>query len=236
MTAQTYLVELRDIYLTLGSAAGEVNILRGLDFVVERGESVSVVGPSGAGKSTMMMVMAGLERPTSGTVTVAGQGLNPLSEDALAQFRQRNVGIVFQAFRLIPTMNAEENVALPLELAGDRNAAEHARSALKAVGLEHRFTHYPEQLSGGEQQRVALARAYVVQPPLLLADEPTGNLDGDTGESVIELLFTLRDRAGSALVLITHDPKLAHRCDRVVTLRDGRIENSGDRFPRVVDA
>ena len=217
------MVELADVHLKLASAAGEVNILRGIDLTIARGESVAVVGPSGSGKSTMLMVMAGLERPSSGRVRIAGEDLDRLDEDQLALFRRRNVGIVFQGFHLIPTMTALENVAVPLEFAGDRSAFERARSGLEAVGLGHRLGHYPGQLSGGEQQRVALARAFAGEPPLLFADEPTGNLDAATGHGIIDLLFALRAHRAATLVLITHDPELAARCDRTVRLHDGRI-------------
>ena len=217
------MVELADVHLKLASAAGEVNILRGIDLTIARGDSVAVVGPSGSGKSTMLMVMAGLERPSSGRVRIAGEDLDRLDEDQLALFRRRNVGIVFQGFHLIPTMTALENVAVPLEFAGDRSAFERARSGLEAVGLGHRLGHYPGQLSGGEQQRVALARAFAGEPPLLFADEPTGNLDAATGHGIIDLLFALRAHRAATLVLITHDPELAARCDRTVRLHDGRI-------------
>jgi putative ABC transport system ATP-binding protein len=217
------MIRLEGVSLKLASAAGEVNILRGIDLAVDGGETVSVVGPSGSGKSTMMMVIAGLERPSAGRVTVAGTDLGPLSEDALALFRRDRIGIVFQAFHLIPTMTALENVAVPLELAGHRDAFAKAEAELAAVGLAHRLTHYPGQLSGGEQQRVALARAFVVEPDLLLADEPTGNLDGETGRQIIELMFELSSRRGTTLVLITHDPVLAGRCARQIRLADGRI-------------
>ncbi len=217
------IVELRDIHLKLASAAGEVNILRGIDLDIARGESVAVTGPSGSGKSTMLMVMAGLERPTSGRIRVAGEDLAALDEDRLALFRRRNVGIVFQAFHLIPTMTALENVAVPLEFAGDKDAFARARAGLEAVGLGHRLGHYPGQLSGGEQLRVALARAFAGEPPLLFADEPTGNLDTATGASIIDLLFQLHARCNTTLVLVTHDQNLAARCDRVVRLHDGRI-------------
>jgi putative ABC transport system ATP-binding protein len=192
---------------------------------VAAGETVSIVGPSGSGKSTMMMVIAGLERPTSGRIQVAGTNLDTLDEDGLALFRRKSVGIVFQNFHLIPTMTALENVAVPLELAGDRAAFDKAAQELAAVGLDHRLGHYPGQLSGGEQQRVALARAFAVEPRLLLADEPTGNLDGDTGQRIIDLMFELRARRGTTLLLITHDPALAQRCGRTVRLLDGRIRN-----------
>ncbi|MBF0095430.1 MAG: ABC transporter ATP-binding protein [Alphaproteobacteria bacterium] len=214
---------LRDVHLTLGTAAGEVNILRGLDFSVGQGETVGVVGPSGSGKSTMMMVIAGLEKATSGEVRVAGVDLSVLTENGLALFRRGHIGIVFQNFHLIPTMTALENVAVPLELSGRADAFARAAEKLEAVGLGRRLEHYPAQLSGGEQQRVALARAFVAEPPLLLADEPTGNLDGTTGSQVIELMFDLHRRRGTTLVLITHDPALARRCGRVVRLADGRI-------------
>ena len=209
--------------LHLESAGGEVNILRGIDLTVKSGETLGVVGPSGSGKSTMMMVIAGLERPTGGSVHVGGENLSDLDEDALARFRRHKVGIVFQAFHLIPTMNALENVAVPLEFAGATDAFDRARQSLERVGLGHRLDHYPSQLSGGEQQRVALARAFAPGPDLLLADEPTGNLDGETGESIIEILFELSEHSGTTLVLITHDPIIAGRCDRVVHLRDGCI-------------
>ena len=217
------IVSLTDVHLTLASAAGEVNILRGVSLSVDRGESVAIVGPSGSGKSTMMMVMAGLERPTSGRVRVAGLDLGDLSEDGLALFRRDTVGIVFQAFHLIPAMNALENVAVPLEFTGRRDAFARAREALAAVGLDHRMDHYPSQLSGGDQQRVALARAVATEPKLLLADEPTGNLDAVTGRAVVDLLFELRQRLSATLVLITHDRDLASRCERTVRLQDGRV-------------
>jgi len=217
------MVRLENIHLKLASAAGEVNILRGLDLAIGAGETVSIVGPSGSGKSTMMMVIAGLERPTSGTVGVDGIDLGNLSEDGLALFRRERVGIVFQNFHLIPTMTALENVAVPLELAGRRDAFQRAEAELAAVGLAHRLGHYPGQMSGGEQQRVALARAFVIEPALLLADEPTGNLDGETGRHIIDLMFDLRAHRGTTLVLITHDPAIAARCARTVQLQDGRI-------------
>ena len=223
--AAEMMVRLDDIHLKLESAAGEVNILRGIDLTVAAGETVSVVGPSGSGKSTMMMVIAGLERPSSGRIQVAGVDLDRLDEDGMALFRRKSVGIVFQNFHLIPTMTALENVAVPLELAGDRDAFGKAARELESVGLGHRLTHYPGQLSGGEQQRVALARAFAVEPRLLLADEPTGNLDGETGQRVIDLMFELRARRGTTLLLITHDPALAQRCGRTVHLLDGRIRN-----------
>jgi putative ABC transport system ATP-binding protein len=220
------MILLRDIDLTLASPAGEVNILRGLRLSVPRGERLGVVGPSGSGKSTMMMIAAGLERPSGGTVRIAGRDLAALDEDGLALFRRDAIGIVFQSFHLVPTMTALENVAVPLEFAGRADAFARAREGLGAVGLGHRIAHYPGQLSGGEQQRVALARAVATEPGLLLADEPTGNLDRATGAAVIDLLFQMQARLGATLLLITHDPDLTARCDRVVRMRDGRVENS----------
>ena len=228
------IVELRDVHLTLGSAAGEVNILRGVDLAVARGEALAVVGPSGSGKSTMMMVIAGLERPTRGLVRVSGQDLGALDEDGLALFRRRRVGIVFQAFHLIPTMTARENVAVPLEFAGVRDAFARAEAALEAVGLGHRLAHYPGQLSGGEQQRVALARALVAEPDLLLADEPTGNLDRATGAPIVDLMFELAQRRGTTLVLITHDRDLAQRCRRTVRMHDGLVSDDPAAALRIV--
>jgi putative ABC transport system ATP-binding protein len=217
------LVQVRDLYLTVPAAAGPVNILRGIDLDIAAGEVLGVVGPSGSGKTSLLMVLAGLEQASSGSVQLAGQELTRLDEDALARLRRDQVGIVFQAFHLIPTMTALENVAIPLELAGDPAAMAKAEAGLRAVGLGHRLTHLPGQLSGGEQQRVALARAFAPEPKLLLADEPTGNLDGATGEAVMELLFDLQARAGTTLLLITHDPVLAARCGRIVHLADGRV-------------
>jgi putative ABC transport system ATP-binding protein len=217
------IINLDDVRLNLRSAAGEVNILRGISLDINAGDTVSIVGPSGAGKSTLMMLVGGLETASSGQVTVAGHDLSAMREDALAEFRRDNVGIVFQAFRLIPTMSAMENVAIPLELAGEGNAFEKARESLGLVGLAERVDHYPDQLSGGEQQRVAIARAFVAKPKLLLADEPTGNLDRATGDEIVSLLFDLRARHGTTLVLITHDEGLAKRCDRVIRMADGRI-------------
>ncbi len=226
MTDTENVVELTDVHVTLGSASHAVDVLRGVNLAIARGESVSIVGPSGAGKSTLMMVTAGLERVTRGRVRVAGVEITDANEDELARFRGRNVGIVFQSFRLVPTMTAHENVALPLELAGRADAWERAERALASVGLGERLGHHPSELSGGEQQRVALARAVVAEPALLLADEPTGNLDGATGRRIIETLFTLRAERGTTLVLVTHDPELARRCDRSVTMHDGRLVTS----------
>lgn len=210
--------------LTLPSQAGPVNILRGLDLNIGRGRTAGLVGPSGSGKSTLLMVLAGLERPSEGTVKVAGEDLTRLNEDGLAKFRRAHVGIVFQSFHLIPTMTALENVAIPLEFAGRADAFDRAEEELKLVGLGHRLTHYPGQLSGGEQQRVALARAVVGDPEILLADEPTGNLDQTTGSDIIDLMFDLHARKNATLLLITHDVNLADCCEQVVHLRDGLIE------------
>lgn len=218
------IIELEAVKLSLPSAAGPVNILRGIGLRVMAGEAAGLVGPSGSGKSTLLMVLAGLERADSGTVRCAGQDLTQLGEDALARFRRDHIGIVFQSFHLIPTMTALENVAIPLEFAGRADAFARAEEELRLVGLEHRLTHYPGQLSGGEQQRVALARAVAGDPDILLADEPTGNLDQATGAEIIELMFDLHARKGTTLVLITHDEALARRCDRVIRLRDGLIE------------
>ncbi len=212
-----------DLRLTVPAASGPVNILRGIDLKIHPGEVVGLVGPSGSGKTSLLMVLAGLEAATGGQVVLAGQYLAGLDEDALARIRLANVGIVFQAFHLIPSMTALENVAMPLELAGDDAAFAKAEAALREVGLGHRLTHLPGQLSGGEQQRVALARAFAPRPRLLLADEPTGNLDQATGEVVMQLLFDLRARLGATLLLITHDAGLAARCDRTVHMADGRV-------------
>ncbi|WP_089229838.1 ABC transporter ATP-binding protein [Tistlia consotensis] len=217
------MISLEGLRLTYPGGAGPVEVLRGLDLAVAAGETVSIVGPSGSGKSSMMMLIAGLERPSGGRVAVGGVDFARLDEDGLARFRRDRVGIVFQDFHLIPTMTAVENVAVPLEFAGRRDAFERAQDALVRVGLGHRTGHYPGQLSGGEQQRVALARAWAVEPDLLLADEPTGNLDGETGQKIIELLFELQAGRHTTLLLITHDPALAARCGRTVRLQDGRI-------------
>lgn len=217
------IVRLSGVTLTLGSEAGPVNILRGVDFEARAGETVSIVGPSGSGKTSMMMVVAGLERATSGRIEVDGRPVHALDEDALALLRRESIGIVFQGFHLVPTMSALENVAIPLELADRTDAFDRAREMLDSVGLGHRLTHYPAQLSGGEQQRVALARAFAIKPKLILADEPTGNLDGATGEAVIELVFRLCAETGATLLLITHDTGLASRCSRQVTMADGLL-------------
>ncbi len=223
------LIAARGLAFQVRSQAGEINILRGVDLSVAAGEAVGIVGPSGSGKTSLLMLLAGLDRPTGGALSVAGHDLARMDEDALARFRREHVGIVFQAFHLVPTMTAIENVAVPLEFSGRADAFERAEEALVSVGLGHRLTHYPGQLSGGEQQRVALARAFVAGPRLLLADEPTGNLDRTTGQHVMDLLFGLRERFGTTLLLITHDPLLAERCERQVRIEDGRIVSDGAR-------
>ncbi|MBH5323239.1 ABC transporter ATP-binding protein [Aurantiacibacter sediminis] len=222
-------ISARDLRLTLGEGDAAVEILRGIDFDVMPGETLALLGPSGSGKSSLMAVLTGLERATSGKLTVAGEDFTALDEDALAFARRGRIGIVLQAFHLLPTMTAVENVATPLELAGDDGASEKAAAELEAVGLGHRLTHYPAQLSGGEQQRVAIARAIASRPPLIFADEPTGNLDTSTGTSVEDVLFRRREETGATLVIITHDRKLAERCDRIVTLGDGVIASDTAR-------
>jgi putative ABC transport system ATP-binding protein len=216
-------ISLCDINLSLGTGAARVHILKDITLVVGRGEAVGLVGPSGSGKSTLLMVMAGLELPDRGRVVVAGEDLGRLDEDALARFRGRHIGIVFQSFHLIATMTALENVAVPLELAGDRQPFARAAEELAAVGLGERFGHYPAELSGGEQQRVALARALAPGPAILIADEPTGNLDESTGREIIDLMFSRFEERGMTLVLVTHDASLAKRCGRTIRLRSGRI-------------
>jgi putative ABC transport system ATP-binding protein len=227
LSARAGAIQLRGVHLTLPSGAGPVTILKGIDLDVAQGEAVGLVGPSGSGKSTLLAVIAGLEQPSKGSVLVAGQEFSGLGEDALALARRESIGIVFQAFHLIPTMTALENVAVPLELAGDGDAFDKAAEELTQVGLGHRLTHYPGQLSGGEQQRVALARALAPGPQILLADEPTGNLDGATGHAIIDLLFALREKHGATLILITHDETLAVRCGRIIRLKDGRVDTDG---------
>lgn len=219
----TSIISLKDVHLTLDSRAGPVAILNGVGLEIEAGQSVAIVGPSGSGKTSLLMILAGLERATSGEVRVAGRDFQALGEDQLARVRGESIGIVFQSFHLVPTMTALENVALPLEFSGRANAETIARTRLDEVGLAHRLDHYPAQLSGGEQQRVALARALSIEPKLLLADEPTGNLDGRTGRGVVDLLFGMKKTREATLVLVTHDERLAVECDRVIRMADGRI-------------
>ena len=214
---------LKGATLTLAGNAGPVEILKGIDLEVMQGETLGLIGPSGSGKSSLLMLMGGLERATTGSVLALGADLTAMDEDGLARFRRGNMGVVFQSFHLIPTMTALENVAVPMELAGIADAFDRAEAELRSVGLGARMDHYPRQLSGGEQQRVALARAAAPRPAILLADEPTGNLDGVNGAAIMDMLFGLRDRHGATLVLVTHAPELAARCDRVVQLADGRI-------------
>lgn len=218
------MIAVQDLSLTLISGGTPVNVLHHLDFQVEAGESVAVVGPSGSGKTSLLMLLSGLERPTAGSIHVAGHDISMMDEDGLARFRQRFVGIVFQNFLLLPALSAEDNVALPLELAGIADARKRARQALAQVGLEHRMHHLPGQLSGGEQQRVAVARAFAGSPAFILADEPTGNLDAATGARVMELLFSLHQDHATTLVLVTHDAVLASRCQRRMRLAGGRME------------
>jgi putative ABC transport system ATP-binding protein len=224
-TAPNPAIALAGVNLSLGRGVANVHILKDINLHIGSGEAIGLVGPSGSGKSSLLMVMAGLERPDSGTIAVAGQDLGKLDEDGLARFRGRNVGIVFQSFHLIPTMTALENVAVPLELAGVADAHARARIELDAVGLSARLGHYPAELSGGEQQRVALARAHAPNPAILMADEPTGNLDETTGQQIIKLLFESHKERGTTLVLVTHDAALAQRCDRIVRLRSGQIDS-----------
>jgi putative ABC transport system ATP-binding protein len=226
LRARVPAIALSGVNLALGRGVARVHILKDIDLNIAAGETVGLVGPSGSGKSTLLMVMAGLERADAGKVSVAGTDIGNLSEDELAKFRGRNVGIVFQSFHLIPTMTALENVAVPLELAGVPDAFERAEKELVAVSLGERLSHYPAQLSGGEQQRVALARALAPQPSILVADEPTGNLDEATGRQIIDLLFAGHIERGMTLVLVTHDNSLAARCDRMVRLRSGRIDET----------
>lgn len=219
-------LSLKDVSLKLDGNAGPVEILQGISLDVTSGETLGLIGPSGSGKSSLLMVIGGLERPSTGRVEVLGEDITDLSEDALARFRRDNMGVVFQSFHLIPTMTALENVATPLELAGVQDAFDRARTELESVGLGDRVDHYPAQLSGGEQQRVALARAAAPRPRMLLADEPTGNLDETNGQAIMDLLFGLRDRHGATLILVTHSRELSQRCDRVIRLRDGHIDET----------
>lgn len=218
---------LKDVSLTLAGNAGPVNILKHIGLSVANGESLGLIGPSGSGKSSLLMLMGGLERATGGQVLALGADLGKMDEDGLARFRRGRMGVVFQSFHLIPTMTALENVALPMEIDGVLDAFDRAEAELEAVGLVGRMNHYPAQMSGGEQQRVALARAMAPRPAILLADEPTGNLDSVNGAAIMELIFALRDRHGATLVLVTHAPELAARCDRVIRLVDGRIDLDG---------
>ncbi|WP_369415046.1 ABC transporter ATP-binding protein [Acuticoccus kalidii] len=217
------MIDVRDVHVSLGRGAAAVSVLRGVDLAIPAGRSIGIIGPSGSGKSTLLMLLAGLERPDRGRISIAGRDIAAMSEDDLATFRGREIGIVFQSFHLIPTMTALENASVPLELAGAIDAHDRAREELAAVGLGERVHHYPSELSGGEQQRVAIARALVSRPPLLLADEPTGNLDEATGREIIDLMFEAHKARGQTLVLVTHDRQLAARCDEVVRVRDGRI-------------
>lgn len=226
--ADNIALELKNIHLRLKSNDFEVKILNGIDLKVDEGKAVAILGASGSGKSSMMAVMNGLERQTEGSVMVAGHTLDKMNEDQLAMFRRDNIGIILQAFHLIPTMTALENVAVPLELAGVKDAISIAEAMLVDVGLDHRMDHYPTQLSGGEQQRVAIARAMAPQPKILFADEPTGNLDGKTGHNIIELIFDLKKKTGATLILITHDQELAEKCDEIIHIEDGLITDNKD--------
>jgi putative ABC transport system ATP-binding protein len=227
------IIRLEDIYLTLTSRAGPVEILRGVSLEIAKGQSTAIVGPSGSGKTSLLMVMAGLEKATHGKIRVGGQDITGLSEDDLAMLRGREIGIVFQSFHLVPTMTALENVALPLELASGSDAFTTARNLLVEVGLDARVDHFPAELSGGEQQRVAIARALSRTPPVILADEPTGNLDGKTGQQIIDILFGLRERSNATLVLVTHDERLAAKTDRVIRMNDGRIVADEAKRPAI---
>lgn len=230
MSSTANIIALRDVHLTLSSSAGPVHILRGISLDIPTGKAIGIVGPSGSGKSTLMAVMAGLEKASSGEVLVDGLDYTKMSEDQLAMHRRKRIGILLQAFHLIPTMNALENVAVPLELAGDKQAFEKAEAELEAVGLDHRLEHYPAQLSGGEQQRVALARALAPNPKILFADEPTGNLDGKTGHAIIDLMFDLHRKKGATLILITHDQTLAEKCHLVFHMADGNLKKGGKKL------
>lgn len=230
MTASNNVISLKDVHLTLSSSAGPVHILRGVSLDISEGQAVGIVGPSGSGKSTLMAVMSGLEKASSGEVQIDGRDYTKMNEDQLALHRRTRVGILLQAFHLIPTMTALENVAVPLELAGDKKAFEKAEAELKAVGLDHRLEHYPAQLSGGEQQRVAMARALAPNPKILFADEPTGNLDGKTGKAIIDLMFALHKRRQTTLVLITHDQSIARKCHLVYHMSDGHLKKGGKQL------
>jgi putative ABC transport system ATP-binding protein len=228
-------LNLKDTRLTLAGNAGPVEILKGISLTVQPGETVGLVGPSGSGKSSLLMLMGGLERATGGSIHALGHDLTAMNEDALARFRRNKMGVVFQSFHLIPTMTALENVAVPLELAGHADAFARAEAELVAVGLASRMHHYPSQMSGGEQQRVALARAAAPRPAILLADEPTGNLDGANGQAIMDLLFGLRDKHGATLVLVTHAPELAARCDRTIRLIDGRVASDSAQMAKAAE-
>lgn len=217
------MIEITGLHLALASLAGNVEILKGVDLTIDQGTSMSVTGASGSGKSSLLAIIGGIEQASGGSVKVAGEELTSLNEDQLALFRRHHVGIIFQSFHLVPAMTALENVALPLELAGQSGAMTKAAERLAEVGLDHRLDHYPGQLSGGEQQRVALARALVNDPKLLLADEPTGNLDSSTGKQIVDLLFKTQTQRGTTLVLVTHDPKLAQMCEKTIVMQDGRL-------------
>jgi putative ABC transport system ATP-binding protein len=222
----TLAIDLQNVQLSLSSRAGSVNILRGVSLAAKPGEALGIVGPSGSGKTSLLMVIAGLEQVSGGQITVAGQTLHDKNEDQLSRFRRDTIGIVFQSFHLIPTLTALENVAVPLEFKGVKNAGATSLDALQRVGLSHRVTHYPSQLSGGEQQRVAIARALAAGAKVLLADEPTGNLDQETGTAIIDLLFDLKKRDDATLLLVTHDKQLAARCDRIIEVRDGLLSET----------
>lgn len=228
MVNEVKAVDVQSLHIELGRDASRVHVLKGIDLTINQGEAVGLVGPSGSGKSTLLMAMAGLERAGSGKIIIADQDITTMSEDELAQFRGRQIGIVFQSFHLIETMTALENVAVPLELAGHNDPFTRARKELEAVGLKDRLSHYPSELSGGEQQRVAIARALAPDPTLLLADEPTGNLDATNGDMIVELLFTLKRERDMTMVLVTHDLRLAARCDRTIQLNSGKIVRKSD--------
>lgn len=221
--APDIVIRAQNVTLSLGAQGAQTEILKGIDLEIARGTSVALLGPSGSGKSSLMAILSGLERASSGTVEIAGMDFGPMDEDALATARRGHIGIILQAFHLLPTMSALENVAVPLELEGRNDAFAIAEKQLEAVGLGHRITHYPSQLSGGEQQRVAIARAMAPSPEIIFADEPTGNLDGATGKSIIELIFAQQKQSGATLLMITHDPALAQECDRIIEMRDGDI-------------
>ena len=222
------LIQMKDVKLELGSKAGKVEILKGISLDICFDTTVAITGPSGAGKSTLMMIVGGLEAATSGSIIINNENFARMNEDALAEFRRDNIGIVFQAFRLIPTMTALENVSIPLELSNEPDANGKAKHALDLVDLSERMNHYPDQLSGGEQQRVAIARAFITNPTVLLADEPTGNLDQETGNKIVDLLFSLQSSHKTTLILVTHDRSLAQRCDRIIDIADGQIRSDNN--------